>query len=192
MKWLGGVRGRCCALVIASLVLGATGCGSTEGGGLNPVASNDASVDRHADVLVQPSDGSSGGIFVVSDAPPPLPPVHDAGDPDAFPVPDPPAVACKDNAIDASTADSLDEAEAGDVSKAVDASDAVDEEEPGEAGDGIACELPPSVCASPDWLVYFVNPTCVAGFCHWEKSYYSCRGSACVDGSCRSHFTASK
>ena len=117
---------------------------------------------------------------------------YDAGDPDGFPVPDLPAVACKDEASDASAADSPDGAEEGDVSPPGDAGDAGEEDQQGDAGDGVACELPPSVCASPDWLVYFVNPTCVAGLCRWEKSYYQCRGSPCVDGACQLHVTASK
>src|SRR5689334_8045817 len=99
---LGGVGGRCCALVIMSLLLGAIGCSSTEGGALNSVGSNDASVDRHADAPFPLSDGS-GGSFSILDAPPP---VHDPGEPDAFPVADPPAVTCKDEAMDASTVDS--------------------------------------------------------------------------------------
>ena len=184
VKWLGGARGRCCIAVTVSLLLGGGGCGSTEPGGLNSAGSQDASADQHAG---QPSDGSINNIFRVSDAPPPLPPVHDAGNPDGFPVPDPPAVACKDEASDASAADSPDAAEEDDVSPP---GDAGDEDQQGDAGDGVACELPPSVCASPDWLVYFVNPTCVAGLCRWEKSYYQCQGSPCVDGACRSRHTA--
>src|SRR5262245_62075468 len=42
------------------------------------------------------------------------------------------------------------------------------------ASDAGACDLPPSVCANTKWLVYYVNPQCIGGFCQWDKKTFNC------------------
>ena len=100
-------------------------------------------------------------------------PIHDAAlPPDALTVPDPAPVACGSPA----TADAAEDASAAEAD--------------GSGDSAAACDFPPSVCADADWLVYFENPTCLDGYCHWEKQFMRCVGTSCVNGTCRHNITA--
>jgi hypothetical protein len=55
----------------------------------------------------------------------------------------------------------------------------------GAAGDSSAsCELPSSVCADSDTLLYFTNPHCVQGACQADVHSESCGPSGCSNGGC--------
>jgi hypothetical protein len=58
--------------------------------------------------------------------------------------------------------------------------------------DAGACPLPPSVCASEQWLEYFDNGTCGAdGGCNFDVLMTSCLPGYCIDGGCTgAHITA--
>ena len=100
-------------------------------------------------------------------------PIHDAAlPPDALTVPDPAPVACGSPA----TADAAEDGSAAEAD--------------GSGDSAAACDFPPSVCADADWLVYFENPTCLDGYCHWEKQFMRCVGASCVNGTCRRNITA--
>ncbi|HEY4158900.1 MAG TPA: hypothetical protein VGM29_12415 [Polyangiaceae bacterium] len=53
-----------------------------------------------------------------------------------------------------------------------------------DAGDAGACELPTSVCASADTLLYFTDPICVNGVCQADVHTQAC-DFACINGGCQ-------
>jgi hypothetical protein len=60
-----------------------------------------------------------------------------------------------------------------------------------DAGDADICPLPPPTCAGPKWLIYYENPECVNGLCHFEAFAYDCTLSNydCLNGACQYNFT---
>ena len=54
--------------------------------------------------------------------------------------------------------------------------------------DAAACDLPPSVCADTQLLIYYTNPQCVNGFCQWDKKAHCCV-LYCENGGCHGNLT---
>jgi len=53
------------------------------------------------------------------------------------------------------------------------------------------CLLPPSACYNSKWLIFYTNPMCIEGVCHFDALAMSCGpGEACINGGCEYNFTA--
>ncbi len=57
-----------------------------------------------------------------------------------------------------------------------------------DAAGGEVCELPRSVCADSDWIVYYTGGECVEDVCRFEKNFEFC-WEGCWDGGCSPGFT---
>ncbi len=56
---------------------------------------------------------------------------------------------------------------------------------------GEMCALPPSYCADYNRLVFYQNPECVDGTCHYEAWIKKCGiGQSCTNGGCEGNLTA--
>lgn len=52
------------------------------------------------------------------------------------------------------------------------------------------CPLPPSVCYDSQWLIFYTNPTCMEGVCHFDALAMSCgNAEECINGGCEYNFT---
>jgi len=52
------------------------------------------------------------------------------------------------------------------------------------------CPLPPSTCYDTKWLIFYTNPTCVEGVCHFDALAMSCGNvEICINGGCEYNFT---
>jgi hypothetical protein len=55
-----------------------------------------------------------------------------------------------------------------------------------DAGASDTCELPPSYCPDPGWLVFYATATCADGLCQYERRAMSC---VCENGGCKPSIT---
>jgi hypothetical protein len=53
------------------------------------------------------------------------------------------------------------------------------------SGDGSVCAVPPSICMDDSHVLYFTNPSCVAGRCQSEAHTLDCTAHRCERGGCR-------
>lgn len=53
-----------------------------------------------------------------------------------------------------------------------------------------SCPLPPSYCGDHEWLIFYQNPGCVDGTCHYEAWAKKCGAvEKCINGGCEYNFT---
>ena len=54
---------------------------------------------------------------------------------------------------------------------------------------GVQCELPPSECLDPSYLIYYTGAQCVDGTCEFTRELLYCGGLGCINGGCNPGFT---